>query len=66
MVLVKGDEVSLDLANVVIAVSRAKSVTGIEYFGIYRHSSFSGKRTFQIIPQIREHLISRAELGGVG
>jgi hypothetical protein len=31
VVLVKGDEVSLDLADVVIAVSRAKSVTGIEY-----------------------------------
>jgi hypothetical protein len=31
VVLVKGDKVSLDLADVVIAVSRAKSVTGIDY-----------------------------------
>ena len=31
MVLVKGDEVSLDLADVVIAVSRTKSVTSIDY-----------------------------------
>ena len=30
MVLVKGDKVSLDLADVVIAMSRAKSVTSID------------------------------------
>jgi hypothetical protein len=35
----KGDRVSLDLADVIIAVSRAESVIGIDY------SSFSGKRT---------------------
>ncbi len=32
VMLVKGDQVSFDLANVVIAVSRAKSVTGVDYF----------------------------------
>jgi hypothetical protein len=31
VVFVKGDEVSLDLANVVVAVRRAESVTGIDY-----------------------------------